>query len=361
MDSPTPLNIDDDNNNQKDDVLKITENLSYDNQEYELKILKSYDNQNLIIKIESNDIENDEYYYQINYKLKDLYSLSYFFRQCYSIDEVFDIIENNKKLINEKTKFQAFNISFDDSKCILNIYLYLVTGEIQLITIELNKIKITDKEIINKLKEYIKYIKGIPGVIELIESYRNKEKEKEIFFPKSNIITNIEDFDFIYQELCKKLNKKELKLVQKYNALKDGDSAATFHEKCDNIGPNLTIIKTDENIILGGFTVNNWSPVIGNTKTDDLAFVFNFQKKKIYNIEKGENAIYCSKNTSIDFVNAKGERNSYSTIWVGDNCLDSQCLTCPQYSSYQGFSIDFELNNGIQFFYILEMEIYEIN
>ena len=42
MDVPTPLNINDDNNNnQKDNILKIKENLSYNNQEYELKILKA--------------------------------------------------------------------------------------------------------------------------------------------------------------------------------------------------------------------------------------------------------------------------------------------------------------------------------
>ena len=49
------------------------------------------------------------------------------------------------------------------------MYIYLITWQIYLLSIKLNKIKITDKEINNKLKEYIKYIKGIPGVNELIE------------------------------------------------------------------------------------------------------------------------------------------------------------------------------------------------
>ena len=137
--------------------------------------------------------------------------------------------------------------------------------------------------------------------------------------------------------------------MQKFSASKDGDSTATFHEKCDNIGSNLTIIKTEENIILGGFNVNNWSPVIGNTKTDDLAFAFNIQKKKIYNIEKGEKSIYGSNNILIDFVNGK---DGYSTLWVDNNCLDSQCITCQTNSSYQGFSIDYELSNGNCFLYI---------
>ena len=355
MDAPTPLNINNyDNNNQKNNKLKI---LSYNNQNYNLKIFKSDDNQNLIIKMESNDIENSDYYYQINYKLQDLYSLNKFFRQFDTIDEVLNAIENNKKLINEKEKnLKVYNISIENSKFYLNINLYLMSGEIQLLKIQLNKTKLTDKEIIIKLKEYIKYIKGIPGVNELIEFYKNRGKE--IFYPKSNIIKKIEDFNFIYQELCTKLNKKELKFVQKFNVLKDGDSATKFHEKCDNIGPNLSIIKTKENIIFGGFTMNNWS---GNSinKKDDLSFVFNLQNKKIYNIKKGENSIYCSKSNLINFHNAKG---GYSTLYVINNCLSKRSNTCCKNdSSYQNFTIDYELNNGNQFFNVSEMEIYEIN
>ena len=287
MDAPVPLNINNyDNNNQKNNKLKITENLSYNNQNYNLKILKSDDNQNLIMKIESNDIENSDYYYQINYKLQDLFSLNKFFRSFDTIDEVLNAIENNKKIINEKEKkLEVYNISIEKTKFYLNINLYLMSGEIQLLKIQLNKTKLTDKEIIIKLKEYIKYIKGIPGVNELIESYKNRGKE---IFYQSNIIKKIEDFNFIYQELCKKLNKKELKFVQKFNVLKDGDSATKFHEKCDNIGPNLSIIKTTENIIFGGFTMNNWS---GNSinKKDDL---FSIYKTKKYIILKKETILF---------------------------------------------------------------------
>ena len=223
MDAPAPLNINNNNNNnQKNNILKITENLSYNNQKYNLKIFKSDNNQNLIMKIESYNIENSDYYYQINYKLQDLYSLNKFFRQFDTIDEVLNAIENNKKLINEKEKnLKVYNISIENSKFYLNINLYLMSGEIQLLKIQLNKTRLTDKELIIKLKEFFQYIKGFPGFNELIESYN---KLKEIFFPVSNIIKKIEDFNFIYQELCKKLNKKELKFVQKYNVLKDGDS-----------------------------------------------------------------------------------------------------------------------------------------
>ena len=120
----------------------------------------------------------------------------------------------------------------------------------------------------------------------------------------------MDDFQFIYKELCKKLNKEKITLIQKFNVLKDGDSATKFHEKCDNIGPNLTIIKTKKNIIMGGFTTRNWK-CEKESKKDDLAFIFNFNNKKIFNIKKGENAITSRKDQLINFWN--GKNSSYSS------------------------------------------------
>jgi hypothetical protein len=102
--------------------------------------------------------------------------------------------------------------------------------------------------------------------------------------------------------------------------------------------------------------MNNWS---GNSinKKDDLAFVFNLQNKKIYNIKKGENSIFCSKWFLINFYNGKG---GSSSLVVTDKRKNSNTC-CKNDSSYQNFTIDYELNNGKQFFNVLEMEIYEIN
>ncbi len=153
------------------------------------------------------------------------------------------------------------------------------------------------------------------------------------------------------------MNKKEIKFIQRFNASKDGDSAKKFHEKCDNIGPNISIVKTKDNLIFGGFTVNNWSPQV-NIKKDDLAFLFNYQTKKIHNITKGENAIYCDNNSLINFYNNKGR---YSTLVLVDKCFNIDSNTCPMKdSSYINFVKDYELNNGHQTFKVSELELYEI-
>ena len=72
-----------------------------------------------------------------------------------------------------------------------------------------------------------------------------------------------------------------------------------------------------------GFTVNNWSPQV-NIKKDDLAFLFNYQTKKIHNIIKGENAIYCSNDLLIDFYNNK--EGGYSTLILVNNFFNKIIL-----------------------------------
>ena len=82
-----------------------------------------------------------------------------------------------------------------------------------------------------------------------------------------------------------------------YRASEDGDKAADFHRCCDKIGPNVTLIKTRNGYIFGGFTVKNWEhlkrdininkPNLGSASRDPKAFCFSINYQKIYeNIRK---------------------------------------------------------------------------
>lgn len=51
-----------------------------------------------------------------------------------------------------------------------------------------------------------------------------------------------------------------------YRASKDGFGASVFHTKCDNKPNTLTIIKTSQGYIFGGYTEADWS------KTDPIRF-----------------------------------------------------------------------------------------
>ena len=347
MEAPTPLN---------DDAI-ISKKLSLENKFYNLEIIPTLEE--LIIKISPNEVENCDFIYEIKYKLNDLYSLNKYFRQFDTIDEVVKALKNNEKIIKEKSNGKVYDIKFENN-LFFQIHLYLMSGDIHLLSIKMNTKKLNQNEIIDKLKSYIKYLKSIPGVNELIYSYENQNlNNQKNFIFESKIIPNVKDFKYIYDEICKQLKKKKIKLIQRFNVLKDGDSAKVFHEKCDSIGPNISIIKTSENLIFGGFTVNNWSPQT-TIKKDDSAFLFNFQTKKIHNIKKGENATYCIDNLLIDFYNNKN--NAHSSLVLVDRCLnESGGNTCQiKDTSYINFTKDYELNNGQVFFQVSEFELYEI-
>ena len=71
-------------------------------------------------------------------------------------------------------------------------------------------------------------------------------------------------------ELCK-LSAKQFKLL--YRASRDGFQASNFHAKCDNQPRTLTIIKTTEGYIFGGYTAVAWDSSSGY-KADPNAFIF---------------------------------------------------------------------------------------
>ena len=208
---------------------KILETLSLDNKSYKLEIISN--NSELIIKIYSNNIEDCDLSYEMKFKLNELYNLNKYFRQFDSIDEVFKALENNAKMLKEKSNLKVYDLNFENATNLcLKINLFIMSGDTQSISILMDKIKINEKVVIDKLKSYIKYIKGIPGVKELIMNFEKKQESKQVFNKISNIIPYFEDFKFIYDGVCKKLNKTKIKLIQKFNVLKDGDYAKTFQK-----------------------------------------------------------------------------------------------------------------------------------
>jgi hypothetical protein len=68
-----------------------------------------------------------------------------------------------------------------------------------------------------------------------------------------------------------------------YRASIDGFGLSTFHSKCDSILGTLTIIKTINKNVFGGFTKANWDSH-GN-KPDNASFVFSVDKFTKYPIQ----------------------------------------------------------------------------
>jgi hypothetical protein len=83
--------------------------------------------------------------------------------------------------------------------------------------------------------------------------------------------------------------------IKKLLLLKKG----SFHSKCDGLANTLTIIKTNQSYIFGGFTAKPWS--IANSHVyDQNAFIFslvNKNKKPIkFKCSNPNYAIYCANN-----------------------------------------------------------------
>ncbi|CAM4850396.1 unnamed protein product [Rotaria magnacalcarata] len=75
----------------------------------------------------------------------------------------------------------------------------------------------------------------------------------------------------------KKLNEFYGKTNQRweliYKAKRDGFDANTFHSRCNNKGPTITIIQSNSNHLFGGYTAIPWTSD-GSFKNDTTAFLF---------------------------------------------------------------------------------------
>ena len=82
-----------------------------------------------------------------------------------------------------------------------------------------------------------------------------------------------------------------------YQATQDGFKASDFHSKCDNVINTLTVIKSTNGFIFGGFTTQTWTPT-ESFKSDSFAFLFslvNIYKTPLkLNISIPNNAITAS-------------------------------------------------------------------
>lgn len=99
----------------------------------------------------------------------------------------------------------------------------------------------------------------------------------------------------------------------------------TFHKNCNKLGATITIIKTDDDEIIGGFTN---LPFVGDgmTKKDPIAFLFNLSKNKKIPIKNQSSAITCD--------------DSYFVVFGRDFRISDYGIC------YSGFPIDYGDSNS---------------
>ena len=70
-----------------------------------------------------------------------------------------------------------------------------------------------------------------------------------------------------------------------YRASVDTFATSAFHAKCDNVAGTLTIVKTTDGKIIGGFTNQTWNHT-GGRKHDASAWLFNIEADNIFKIKQ---------------------------------------------------------------------------
>ena len=190
--------------------------------------------------------------------------------------------------------------------------------------------------------------------IDFSNNYKKKENLKKF---NSKILTEIDELNLIAKGLVKNNmeNLKKLKIGYKliYRASEDGDDAENFHQKCDNISGTLTVIKTKDDWIFGGYTLATWNTKSEEGKKDLNSFVFSINLEKLYYVsEQKKNCIYCDINKGPSFIGMFSVEESMLNMANKVSPWGVQC--------YDGESLPYEINGGKKEFYIEELEVFKV-
>lgn len=129
----------------------------------------------------------------------------------------------------------------------------------------------------------------------------------------------------------------------------------------NEIPDTLTLIKTKENSIFGGYTHIKIPPCKrGQNFYDDKAFVFSLNYKKIYFPQLNVESKHSNDNYGPIFGN--NQKCEYPIMIYGPNFLSNKNhrTSTIKGSFFDNFTIDYELNQGKKFFEIEEIEVYQI-
>ena len=257
----------------------------------------------------------------------------------------------SKSLIDKKSS-KSFSISSKKKPIILLLsFLFIFALFIILnINISNNKSQPVSKNL-KKLSEVPNKIKLVP----YISPNRVEGILDNLFYPyHSDIIRTIDEFEFLRDTL----GKVELRMILNSNV--HGDFAKDFHERA-NYKHLLILIETIQGNRFGGYTSDNFVPMtvglistsVDIQKYDNVAFLFNLDTKKIYDIneDKVEAALNCDEYYTLSF----GEKDLI--IW--DYFLTKGGVS--NFPDYYGKGAKpLELTNGEQNFEINSVEVYQV-
>ena len=297
-------------------------------------------NENNKILIEAKEKDGDiPFSYQIYLTLEEFKKKINIFD---TLEEVKVFLEN---ILKEKENIQV-EIDDDEENITLIIYYYITTLK-KNIKFTLTRTILSNKKMIDYLLTEIKLLKKSRG--NSLDLHENKDNYKE-----SELITNEDQLNLIKSGI-QNLNSKNLKLKLLYKASRDGDNPYNFHSKCDNISPTITIFKTGDNYIFGGYVDKNWDNHSGGLNCNN-AFLFSFDKMKIYPGKNG-GIIYCSKCHGPWFSYALGVKENGFLKKEQTKQFDLDIFN----EFWNNFDNEYELNGGKKNYFIKEIEVFHLD
>ena len=329
------------------------ESIIEDENHYKFKIFLEIKDKSAIITLINSGISNI-FKYQCNITLDSLKQKS----------EAFSLIKSLEYFSNffyEKLKNKEIKLISKENQKILEIPVEIFC-EKELIDFNLEKIKLEKGDLLEKLCNEInllneKYEKISKENIKLkseIEEMKNKYdrlNNELIFKEKYPIFDNKKQYDFIIKTLSDRLNRKIAYLDKIYQATVDGDTTAKFHSKCDGHANTLTVIKSTNNKIFGGFTSLAYHSLNGQYYYDSNAFIFSLNNLEIYEVNQKENSVWIGSSYSIMF-------GSGYDIYLPDKCLsNSQNYSVQSSYNYKGKS--YALTGG-NYFTTLDYVVYQV-
>jgi hypothetical protein len=360
-------------------------NINFNNKDFIFELSKSENKKNIIFKL-INYKELLSNYYMLIANEEELNNLSPLFKMYKDIDDIYSLLidaMNNKQYRLEKKdqnviltldfyilKEKKVNISFNLKEQQIKKEDYSVEKLYSLIQKLFEENKSIKEEFTNQTKELQNRINGLEKEInkknkEIVDikkelkELKNEFHRKRIidnYFNTSKIIKLKEEKSKLISWISEKGIIKEIKLL--YSSKRDGDGYSPFYNKCSNISPTLSLIKTKKERKFGGFTFGKWSDKQGILKqADSEAFLFSLNNMKKYKILKpnlaiasysdhssfltyGNNGDGCGIYLKNNFLTEGGKENHTSKVYN----VDSQyCL-----STEENFSVE-----EVEVYYIL--------
>ena len=260
----------------------------------------------------------------------------------------------------------------------LNIFIFLelffiIKGEIINKEIDCSELEKINKELLLKIEELEKKNEELE---EELKKYRRKEEEEEEKEEEGKIdeneieiynnldsllIENFEEFNLLYKRLKKDGHIIDFKLL--YRKSVDGKWAKDFHRKCDNISHTISIVKSNSGYKFGGYANYKWTENAFSWVYDDLdSFVFSLNLMQIYNSTTTHNEKYHLGTYSGPqfWAFTIGDDTGYTVSDHKPFGDVTQGIYHDGNGHFSGFPAKYEINGGNGYFYVSELEVFQI-